>query len=146
MSSNTSIVYVCKQPRPCADPESIARGGPNLITFFVCFLYFIEDPNTAWIGPLSARKQNAIKMAFRWWADDGPTLNACLLALFDLIFLRPINNLSVIKLRVFLDWTSTKLGLMFLLKDTTQWRRWGSNRGPLVSSQALYHWAPALPY
>ena len=39
--------------------------------------------------------------------------------------LRPINNLSVIKGRVFLGWTSTKLGLMFLLKDTTQWRRWG---------------------
>ena len=41
--------------------------------------------------------------------------------------LRPINNLSVIKGRVFLGWTSTKLGLMFLLKDTMQWRRWGSN-------------------
>ena len=34
---------------------------------------------------------------------------------------------SVIKGRVFLGWTSTKLGLMFLLKDTTQWRKWGSN-------------------
>ena len=52
----------------------------------------------------------------------------------------PINNLSVIKGRVFLGWTSTKLGLMFLLKDTTQWRRWGSN-----PRQALYHWATALP-
>ena len=41
--------------------------------------------------------------------------------------LRLINNLSVIKGLVFLGWTSTKLGLMFLLKDTTQWRRWGSN-------------------
>ena len=38
--------------------------------------------------------------------------------LFD--FLHPINNISVIKGRVFLDRTSTKLGLMFLLKDTTQ--------------------------
>ena len=27
-----------------------------------------------------------------------------------------------------------------LLKDTMQWRPWAS--GPLVSSQALYHWAP----
>ena len=44
--------------------------------------------------------------------------------------LRPINNLSVIKGRVFLGWTSTKLGIMFLLKDTTQWRRWGSNPRP----------------
>ena len=42
----------------------------------------------------------------------------------------PINNLSVIKGRVFLGWTSTKLGLMFLLKDTTHWRRWGSNPRP----------------
>ena len=39
----------------------------------------------------------------------------------------PINNLSVIKGQVFLGWTSTKLGLMFLLKDTTQWHLWGSN-------------------
>ena len=45
--------------------------------------------------------------------------------------LRPIYNLSVIKRRVFLGWTSTKLGLMFLLKDTTQWRRWGLNPRPL---------------
>ena len=45
--------------------------------------------------------------------------------------LRPISNLSVIKGWVFLGWTSTKLGLMFLLKDTTQWRRWGSNPQPL---------------
>ena len=45
--------------------------------------------------------------------------------------LHPINNLSVIKGQVFLGWTSTKLGLMFLLKDTTQWRRWGLNPRPL---------------
>ena len=32
--------------------------------------------------------------------------------------LRPINNRSVIKGQVFLGWTSTKLGLMFLLKNT----------------------------
>ena len=44
---------------------------------------------------------------------------------------RPINNLSVIKGRFLLGWTSTKLGLMFLFKDTTQWRRWGSNPQPL---------------
>ena len=37
--------------------------------------------------------------------------------------LRPINNLSVIKEQIFLGWTRTKLGLMFLLKDTTQWRQ-----------------------
>ena len=27
-------------------------------------------------GPLSTRQQNAISMAFRWWADDGPFLVA----------------------------------------------------------------------
>ena len=59
--------------------------------------------------------------------------------------LRPINNLSDIKGRVFLGWTSTKVGLMFLLKDTMKWCRWGSNLRPLTSSQALYHWATALP-
>ena len=55
--------------------------------------------------------------------------------------LHPINNLSDIKGRIFLCWTSSKLGLMFLLKDTTQWRRWGSKFEPSVSSQALYHGA-----
>ena len=56
--------------------------------------------------------------------------------------LRPINNLSVINGRVFLGWTSTKLELMFLLKETTQWRRWGSNPRPLgldSSTQPLSH-------
>ena len=60
-------------------------------------------------------------------------------------FLRPINNLSVIKGRVFLGWTSTKLGLMFLLKDTTQWRRWGSYPRPFgleSSTLPLSHCAP----
>ena len=51
-----------------------------------------------------------------------------LFVLFD--SLHPLNNLSVIKGRVFLGWTSAKLGLMFLLKDTTQWRRWGANPRP----------------
>ena len=35
-----------------------------------------EDPNTTNSGPSSARQQNAIKMAFRWRTDDGPTFNA----------------------------------------------------------------------
>ena len=34
---------------------------------------------------------------------------------FDSVF--PINNLSVIKGQVFLGWTSTKLGLMFLAQE-----------------------------
>ena len=31
-------------------------------------------------GPLSARLRNVIEMAFHWQADDGPTLNAGLVA------------------------------------------------------------------
>ena len=61
--------------------------------------------------------------------------------------LHPINNLSVIKGQVFLGWTSTKLGLMFLLKDTTQWRRWGSNPRPFgleSSTLPLSHCAPEI--
>ena len=56
--------------------------------------------------------------------------------------LRHINNLSVIKVQVFLGWTSTKLVLIFLLKDTTQW---GSNPRPLgldASTLRLSHCAP----
>ena len=67
----------------------------------------------------------------------------CFFVWFD--SLRPINNLSVIKGRVFLGWTSTKLWLMFLLKDTTQWRRWGSNPRPFgleSSTLPLSHYAP----
>ena len=68
----------------------------------------------------------------------------CLFVWFD--SLRPINNLSVKQGRVFLGWTSTKLGLMCL----AQWPQRsdaGEARtpGPSVSSQALYHWATVLP-
>ena len=52
--------------------------------------------------------------------------------------LRPINNLSVIKGRVFLGWTSTELGLMFLPKDTAQLVRLDHAAPP------LNHWATAL--
>ena len=59
--------------------------------------------------------------------------------------LRLINNLSVIKGHVFLCWTSTKLGVMFLLMDTTQWRQWASNQRPLgieSSTLPLSHCVP----
>ena len=72
-----------------------------------------------------------------------PIFISCIFVWFD--SLRPINNLSVIKGQVFLGWTSTKLGLMFLLKDTTQWRRWGLNPLPLgleSSTLPLSHCAP----
>ena len=50
------------------------------------FLFFLvdegrEDPNTTISGPSLAQQRNAIKMAFHWRADDGPTLNAGLVAL-----------------------------------------------------------------
>ena len=48
-------------------------------SFFSC--WGKDDPNTALIGPSSARQRNAIQMAFRWRAADGPTLNAGLVAL-----------------------------------------------------------------
>ena len=40
-----------------------------------------EDPNTTISGPSLACQGNAISMAFCWRADDGPTLNAGLVAL-----------------------------------------------------------------
>ena len=67
-----------------------------------------------------------------------------LLVWFD--SLPPINNVSVKQGRGSSWVISTKLGLMFLLKDTTQWHRWGSNPQTSVSSQAFYHGATALPW
>ena len=63
----------------CEDLENFVRGGPTLTTFF--FLRFLVnerwvDQNTTLSGPSSARQRNAILMAFRWRADDGPTLNS----------------------------------------------------------------------
>ena len=60
--------------------------------------------------------------------------------------LRPINNLSVKQGRVFLGWTSTKLGLMCLAQgpqrsDAGEAQAYGLS----FSSQAFYHWATALP-
>ena len=40
-----------------------------------------EDTNTSISGPSSARQRNTIKMAFLWRANDGPPLNAGLVAL-----------------------------------------------------------------
>ena len=39
-----------------------------------------EDPNSTKSGISSARQRNAILMAFRWRVDDGPPLNAGLVA------------------------------------------------------------------
>ena len=68
----------------------------------------------------------------------------CLFFLFD--SLHPINNLSVKQGRVFLGWTSTKLGEMCLAQEPQHSDAGEARtRGPSVSSQALYHWATALP-
>ena len=68
----------------CADPESSVRGGRNLITFYflVDGIWGIEDPKIDINGPSSARQRNAIEMAYRWRADDGPTLDAGFVALW----------------------------------------------------------------
>ena len=49
--------------------------------------------------------------------------------------------------RVFLGWTSTKLARINVSCSRTQHSDAGEarTRGPSVSSQALYHWATALP-
>ena len=50
---------------------------------FIFFLVVegIEDMNSTINGLASARQRNTIFMAFRCRADDGPTLNAGLVAL-----------------------------------------------------------------
>ena len=53
--------------------------------------------------------------------------------------LRPINNLSVIKGRVFMGCTSTKLGLMSCPRTQHSGAGKARARDPSVSSQALYH-------
>ena len=58
----------------CADPENFVSLGRTLTTFF------LVDPNTTKSAPSLVRQRNAIEMALRWRADDGPTLNAGLVA------------------------------------------------------------------
>ena len=65
---------------PCADPEIFISRGPTLTTFFFFFLggggggvdEGRKNPNTC---------TTISGMAFSWQADDGPTLNAGLVAL-----------------------------------------------------------------
>ena len=53
----------------------------NVFFFFFLVVEGLEDSNITKNVPSSARQRNAIEMAFRWRADDGPTLNASLVAL-----------------------------------------------------------------
>ena len=84
-----------------------------------------------------------------WSRHAGQLCNQSLHSMTLLVWfdsLRPINNLSVKQGWVFLEWTSTKLGYMCLAQgpqrsDTGE----AQTRGLSVSSQALYHWATALP-
>ena len=64
-----------------ADPESFVRGVPTLRFFFKVY-EGRKDPNTTISVPSWACQQNAIYMAFCWRANDGPTLNAGLVALW----------------------------------------------------------------
>ena len=58
------------------DPEKFVR---------VFFSFLVDEgwegQNTTKSGPSSFHQQNAIEMAFRWWADGDPILNAGLVAL-----------------------------------------------------------------
>ena len=68
--------------------RKFCQRGSNFDNVFLFFLHVIdegrEDPITTISGLSSARQRNAIKMAFHWRADDGPTLNAGLVALYFL--------------------------------------------------------------
>ena len=61
--------------------RKFCQRGSNIDNLFFLFDEGRNDKNTTISGPSSARQRNAIKMAFRWRADDGPTLNAGLVAL-----------------------------------------------------------------
>ena len=59
--------------------RTFCQRGVNFDFAFLCVVD--EDPNTTKSRSSSARQRNAIEIAFRCRADDGPNLNACLVAL-----------------------------------------------------------------
>ena len=62
--------------------RKFCQRGSNFYNVFLFLVYEgMEDQNITISGPLLARQRNAIEMAFRWRAVDGPTLNAGLVAL-----------------------------------------------------------------
>ena len=118
-----------------------------LSLFLACLTFFAQClPKNIAIGYLVNVTSPAILLRSFWNFADGflCVRIVCLFVWFD--SLRPIHTLSVNQGRVFLGWTSTKLGSMCLAQgpqrsDTGEAR----TRGPSMSSQALYHWATALP-
>ena len=87
-----------KQKRFIQDIYSVEKGKTNInkqifkhariqkvlsegVQLFFSFDEWRKDPNTSISGLSTARQRNAIKMAFGWRADDGPTLNTGLVAL-----------------------------------------------------------------
>ena len=61
--------------------RSFVRRGPTLTTFLLLLRGWREDRNATKSGPSSACQGNAIEMAFYWHANNGPPLNAGLVAL-----------------------------------------------------------------
>ena len=61
-----------------AQIQKVLSEGSNFDIFLIT--EGRKDPNTI-SGPSTAHQRNAIEMALRWRADDGPTLNAGLVAL-----------------------------------------------------------------
>ena len=58
------------------EPQKNKQACPVVKSFiFGWYDQGIEGTDTSKSGPLSVRQQNAIKMALRGRADDGPTLN-----------------------------------------------------------------------
>ena len=60
--------------------ESFVRGVPSQKTYFFVFVFLVdegrtEDPYNTKGESSSAHQRDAIKMAFRWRADDSMTMN-----------------------------------------------------------------------
>ena len=68
--------------RTCADPESFVRGsGPTLTTFFLLIRGGERIQITLKVGHHDGPPVKQHLNGVFWWANDGPTLNASLVAL-----------------------------------------------------------------
>ena len=65
--------------------QKFLSEGVQLCQRFIFILFIVdegrEDPNTTISGSSLVRQRNAISMAFRLHADDGPTSKAGLVSL-----------------------------------------------------------------